>query len=326
MKHGRFDFHKYGSIILPFANISIDDCKGGYWEYSEWDMWKLDAHRFKAVEWCKSYQAIKHNYVQSIPKHGTIENAIMVLAAFYLLAVYDSCLPFRSYEMEDKIDNYQLDFNSELFSCHMCNYTIPSCIIDSDRISEDEKDRVLRAKQLSQEILAEQDLLNDIEGLPFLVTLNERACKEVKRLVDEYCVPRGLTHFDIAPYERENGLVAGDTGTMLYLKLKKYIRAPYFRNNICISFNTGTDHIYEDLLSNPFEYEKSKHKKQTAAILKELKVGDFIDVKFHMGKEVVSGEVAKLNEHSIDVVVLVDGDRKTLMEPLWNVEYIRKRK
>ena len=45
-----------------------------------------------------------------------------------------------------------------------------------------------------------------------------------------------------------------------------------------------------------------------------------------MGEEVVNGEVAKLNEHSIDVVVLVNGDRKTLMEPIWNIEYIRKRK
>lgn len=64
--------------------------EGGLWEYSERDIWHEDAHRLKSVDWCKSYQAIKHNYIQSIPEHGTIENAIMVLAAFYLLAVYDA--------------------------------------------------------------------------------------------------------------------------------------------------------------------------------------------------------------------------------------------
>ena len=106
LRLGRFNFRKYGSTIFPFGNISLSDCRGGLWEYSERDIWHKDAHRLKSVDWCKSYQAIKHNYIQSIPEHGTIENAIMVLAAFYLLAVYDACLPYRQFEMEDKADNY----------------------------------------------------------------------------------------------------------------------------------------------------------------------------------------------------------------------------
>lgn len=173
LKNERFSFRKYGSTILPFGNISIDDCRGGYWEYSELNIWYLDEHRFKTVDWCKSYQSIKHNYIQSIPEHGTIEIAIMVLAAFYLLAVYDSCLPFKYFEMEDKTDNYQIDFGSELFRCHMCNYTIPPFIIDSDLKKWQEEQRLLKTDPARTATSAEYDLLNDIEGLPFLVTLNE---------------------------------------------------------------------------------------------------------------------------------------------------------
>ena len=28
----KFNFHKYGSTILPFGNVSLNDCEGGYWQ------------------------------------------------------------------------------------------------------------------------------------------------------------------------------------------------------------------------------------------------------------------------------------------------------
>lgn len=326
LRLGRFNFRKYGSTILPFGNISLSDCRGGLWEYSERDIWHEDAHRLKSVDWCKSYQAIKHNYIQSIPEHGTIENAIMVLAAFYLLAVYDACLPYRQFEMEDKADNYHMNFGSDLFSCGMCNYMKPPCIIDSDFIKLEEKNRSREEDPACQIIFAEQELMNDTEGFPFLVTLNMDTYRKVMGMVDEYCAPRGLEHFDIAPYERENGLATMDAGALLYVNLKKYIMAPYYRRNICISFNVGKARIYGSLLDNPFEYEKSKYKNRTKAVLSELKVGDVVDAKYFMGEEVSGGEVVDIKEFFISIAVQVDGVSRTRIDPINNVIYIRKRK
>lgn len=326
LKSDLFNFRKYGDVILPFGNISINDCQGGYWEYSERDLWQPDERRFKAINWCKSYQSIKHNYIQSIPEHGTIENALMVLAAFYLLAVYDSCLPYRCYEVEGQKVKHNLDFGSKLFSCPIWYCINPPCIIDSDFMKYESDRESKRTASGRSEIFADQDLMDDIDGYPFLVTLNKEAYIAVKEMVDEYCIPRGLTHFDIAPYERENGLTSMDEGTALYLKLTKYIKIPYSRKNICISFNIGKESMYESLLVNPLEYEKSKHRMQTAAVLQELKVGDFVDARFSMGIDVSNGEVTHLDEQSIYVAFLVNGVRKTLMEPILNVEYIRKRK
>lgn len=326
LKLERFSFQKYGSTILPFGNISLNDCKGGLWEYSEWDMWHEDAHRLKSVDWCKSYQAIKHNYIQSIPEHGTIENAIMVLAAFYLLAVYDSCLPYRQFRMEDKADSYHLNFGSELFSCGMCNYMKPPCIIDSDFDKREAERRSTERDPARQIIFDEQELMNDVEGFPFLVTLNTDTYRKVMGMVDEYCTPRGLEHFDIAPYERENGLATTDAGALLYLNLKRYIRAPYYRHNICISFNVGKERIYESLLADPFEYEKSKYKNRTKTVLSELNVGDVVDVKFFLGEEMSGGEVVDVKEFYISIAAQVNGVSRTRVEPKNFITFIRKRK
>ena len=322
----KFNFQKYGRTILPFGNVSLNHCEGGYWQYSERDIWHPDTHMLKAVNWCKSYQAIKHNYIQSISKHGTIENAIMVLAAFYLLAVYNSCLPQRQFRMEDKVDNYSLNFGSELFSCEMCNCTIPPCIIDSDYEKWEKENRSREKDPARQIIFSEQELINDIEGLPFLVTLNAETYCKVNRMVEEYCAPRGLEYFDIAPYERENGLATTDAGTLLYLNLKKYIMAPYHRQNICISFNIGKKDIYKGLLANSFDYEKSKYKNRTKAVLAELKVGDVVDAKFEIEVEVSGGKVVEIDEFTISIAVQVDGVSKTLVNPKVNIIYIRKRK
>lgn len=37
LKAERFQFMKYGDTLLPFGNISLTDCDGGYWEYWERD-------------------------------------------------------------------------------------------------------------------------------------------------------------------------------------------------------------------------------------------------------------------------------------------------
>ena len=323
LKMERFHFLKYGSTLLPFGTISKKDQRGGYWEYSDIEPWKMDAHKLQIVSWLESYQDIKHNYIQSIPTHGTVKNAIMVLSAFYLLAVYHSCLPSRQFEVEEKGGRILLDFGSELFSCGMCNYTVPPCIINSKRIM---RETAQPKPDTLQALFAEQELLNDTEGFPFLITLNKDTYTEVNSLVSQYCLPRGLEKFDIAPHQAKKDVKVSemDAGDILYLNLKKYIMAPYRQSNICITFNTGTEHIYEILFIDHFEYEKSKYIKKTAALLEELKIGDIVDAKFVLGDEVSKAEVVKITEHAIDLSVQINGVEHVTSEPKENLIYIRK--
>ena len=314
----KFHFHKYGSTILPFGRVSINDASGGYWEHSERDTWHTDRHKLQAVDWLKSYQAIKHNYIQSVATHGTVKNAIMALAAFYLLSVYHSCLPSRRFNIEDSSNLHCLDFGSELFSCGMCNYTIPPCIIDSKRLKQ-EAEHKARAAASNQDIFKEQDLLYDTDGLPFLITLSNDVYKEVCGLAAQYCKPRNLECFDISPYRNKPTLDSADAGAVLYFNLKKYIFAPYNKNHICISFNVGSERVYDSFGVGSFDYEKSKHKNKTAAVLSELKIGDMVNATFVFNEEVSNGEVVKLDDYSIDLAVEEHGIRHITSQPKANI-------
>lgn len=323
LKTERFLFHKFGSTLLPFGTLSKEKQRGGYWEYSKRDPWQMDTNKLQIVSWLESYQAIKHNYIQSIPEHGTIKNAIMTLAAFYLLAVFCSCLPSRQFEVEEKGGRILLDFGSEMFSCGMCNYTVPPCIINSKRIK---RETAQPQPDTLQALFAEQELLNDTEGFPFLITLNKTTYAEVNSLVSQYCLPRGLEKFDVAPHQAKKDVKVSkmDAGDILYLNLKKYIMAPYRQSNICIAFNTGTDHVYESLFVDHFAYEKSKYIKKTSALLTELKIGDIVDAKFVLGCEVSKAEIVKITDHSIDLSVQIGGVEHITSEPKNNLIYIRK--
>ena len=326
LKTERFLFHKYSSTLLPFGALSKEKQRGGYWEYSERNPWKMDTHKLQLVSWLESYQAIKHNYIQSIPEHGTVKNAIMSLAAFYLLAVFHSCLPSRQFEVEDKNGRIQLDFGSELFSCGMCNYTIPPCIINGRRIKRESEQTKSDMYHAHRELYEEQKLLNDIEGFPFLITLSKDVCTEVNSLVSQYCLPRGLEKFDIAPHQAKKDVKVSemDAGDILYLNLKKYILAPYQQRNICLSFNTGTERVYDSLYLEHLEYEKSKYHNQTVATLVALQIDDIVDARFVFDKAVTNAKVVKITEHCIDLSVQIDGVEHITSDPKDNIIYIRK--
>lgn len=323
LKSEKFHFHKYGSTLIPFGRVSANNPLGGYWEHLDRDTWYTNPHKLQAVDWLKSYQAIKHNYIQSISEHGTVKNAIMALAAFYLLAVYHSCLPARQFDLEDRGSLQHLNFGSELFSCGLYNYTIPPCIIDNKylKLEAERKAREVATDRL--DVFKEQDLLNDIEGLPFLITLSDDVYKEVCSLVAQYCNPRNLEYFDISPYRNNSTLDFADAGAVLYINLKKYIFAPYNKNHICITFNVGSERVYDSFGVGGFDYEKSKHKNKTAVVLSELKIGDVVDATF-VFDEVSHGKVVKFDEYCIDLEVDENGTHHVTSQPKANIISIRK--
>ena len=182
----------------------------------------------------------------------------MVLAAFFLLAIYYSCLPQKRFDYDEKYDKDNIDFGSELFYCGQCNYTLPPFIIDSDYIAYEQQRKASYETSPIKEILMQQDYLNDIEGIPFYTILSKDIYEKVKTMVTEYCKANNVDVFDIAPYEREHGLDNLTPGALLYKSIQKYIRAPYYRQNICIAFNTGADSVYAEYPDFADDYEKSK--------------------------------------------------------------------
>jgi hypothetical protein len=133
-----------------------------------------------------------------------------------------------------------------------------------------------------------------------------------------------LDRFDIAPYDNNNPVDHTDSGAVLYAALKPYIRGPFRKEHICISFNIGTAQVYDRLLKDDFGYEKSKYKNKTAAVLSELKVGDVVDIEFVFDKEITHGEVVKIDEHTIDVAADYSGSLRTMSQPKANIVSIRK--
>ena len=323
LKIERFHFSKYGRMLLPFSNISVEKCEGGKWEHhTNEGIWSPPSNKLENVDWCKSYQDIKHNYIQSIPKHGTVKNAIMVLAAFYLLAIYNTCLPSRYFDWDYKSEKYELDFGSELFTCGMCNYTLPPFIIDSDYIEYKKTMEQARQNSPHKEILEQQDILGDIEGLPFLLVLTDESFKKVKELVSSYCMSKNIEKFDISPYEKKKGNATSE-GMELYLKIRRYIRPPYHPSDICVAFNAGLNEVYEHR-EEYFDYEKSKYEKKTKEVLSILKIGDFVDAKFQINTVVSNGEVKEIDEHTIKLDVNINGKQMILIEPIANIIYIKK--
>lgn len=318
LKTERFSFFKHGSTVLPFSNIG-DDCKGGSWEYSNRDRLIADTCKLINVDWCKSYQAIKHDYIRSIQDHGTIKNAIITMAAFYLLAVYNSCLPSTHFDVDYSGTYPNIDFDSKMFSCEICNNVLPDFIMDSSRPKREDK-------SYEDIMLIQQELLGSMEGFTFFITLNEKAYFESKLLVDQYCETHGGGIYDIAQYKKFGDNAPKDAGLILYLNLQKYIVPPYNPRNICVTFNIGMDLLYRDYVEHGcFDYEKSKHKNKRKEVLASLKVGDSVIAKFVFDDEAVEGVVEKIDEHNIDLKIKRDKGSHLLSQSPQNIIYIKKK-
>lgn len=323
LKLERFNFHKYGSSILPFYNIN-NDCKGGKWEfYSHKTFEAPTAKRFEDIDWCKSYQQIKHNYIESLKKHANIKNAIMTLSAFYVLLVYNTCLPFKQFDLDSKTRNSEIDFDSKIFSCDMCNFTRPMFIIDSEYEKHLQEMKIARETDPLKEVFVEQEILDGYDSCMFLITLNNERYLEVKKLVNEYCKLKNVSSFDVAPYKNEAIHESDIEGKLIYDQICKITKVPYFVKDVKVTFNLGIENIYEDYnLTN--DYEKLKHKNRNNKTLTDLKVGDFVNIKLYFNDIFDNCEVKKLTKDVIYLEVKNDKKSYKYSAPLSNIIYIEK--
>ena len=322
LKLERFNFHKYGSAILPFYNLN-DNCKGGKWEFCSHDVFECQTKRFEDIDWCKSYQKLKHNYLDSIKKHGTIKNVLITLSAFYILLIYQTCLPFKQFDLDNKTKDFHIDFDSKIFSCNICNFTRPVFIIDSEYEKFMQEMKKSRENNPLKEVLEEQEILDGYNSSMFLITLNNDKYLELKELVNCFCIKRGLKVFDIAPYENEDTKSIDYEGKLIYDKVCKITQIPYYAKDVKITFNLGIQNIYEDYNLTE-DYEKLKYQNRKVKTLTDLKIGDFVNIKLYFNDLFTNCEVKDLTKNSIHLEIKENKKTYKYSAPLSNIIYIEK--
>ena len=297
----RFSFEEYGNKIFPFFDFD-SECNGGKWEYGKNEALskKIITSHYEDIPWAKSYQALKHNYIESIEKHGTIKNAIMSLAALFVLLVYFSCLPYREFEVKYENKRLEVDFDSKLFTCTPIRCMEMDCIKDSDYEKYMQEHKRIRQLPQNQHIPQDQYYYEDYDCSLLVMILSQEKYQEVKCLVEEYCKETGLPNFDLALYEGDNAITdINDKGKQLYDKIKKIISPPFSVQNLRVVLNVGKNKVYEWYSQDKANYQASKYTNHKAEEVKKISIGDRIDFIYH--NKHYQGEIVTLLKNFIEI-------------------------
>lgn len=296
-----FNFEQYGDTIFPFFDFD-KECNGGKWEFGKDDSLSKDAIlcHYEDISWAKSYQALKHNYIKSIQDHGTLKNAIMALSALYVLLIYNTCLPYKQFDVKYENKKLDMDFDSKLFTC------IPIRCMEMDFIKDSDYDQYLqeekRIRQLPQNLHIPQDQFyyEDYDCSLLLIILSQEKYQEVKELVERYCDKTGFSTFDLSLYEGDNAITdKKDIGKQIYDKIKKIISPPFFAKNLRIVLNIGKNNVYDWYSQDVIDYQASKYKNHKAEEIKNISVGDRIDILYENNHS--KGVILKLLQDLIEV-------------------------
>lgn len=87
--------------------------------------------------WNKSYQALKHDYINSIEKHATLNNLLLISSMLYLLICYQSFGKIKMTERKPELKNEESYFySSELFSLETINFATLESVLDFDNYNQ----------------------------------------------------------------------------------------------------------------------------------------------------------------------------------------------
>ena len=318
IKLERFNFEEYGDTIFPFFDFD-GECNGGKWEYGISDNLskKVVKCHYKNIDWCKSYQSLKHNYIQSIEEHGTLKNAIMSLSALYVLLIYNSCLPYKQFDAKYDTKRFELDFDSKIFSCIASTCMEMDFIIDSKYEQEMKTYKASRMLPQNQHIPQDQYYFEDYDTALLVTKLKQEKYTEVKALVSYYCKMTGLNKLDLSLYENEeNKNNQNDIGKEIYDKVKKIISPPFPIQNLEIVLNVGKNKVYDWYSKDKFDYNASKYLNHKTNTLSCVKIGDKIEIRDGFTNNLYEGTLKELTKDII-VVGLDNGIEYTT--PLSNI-------
>lgn len=318
IKLERFNFEEYGDTIFPFFDFD-GECNGGKWEFGKGDSLsrKIITCHYEDIPWCKSYQVLKHNYIESIEKHGTLKNAIMSLSALYVLLIYNSCLPYKQFDAKYDTKRFELDFDSKIFSCIASTCMKMDFIIDSKYEQEMKTYKASRMLPQNQHIPQDQYYFEDYDTALLVTKLKQEKYTEVKALVSYYCKMTGLNKLDLSLYENEeNKNNQNDIGKEIYDKVKKIISPPFPIQNLEIVLNVGKNKVYDWYSKDKFDYNASKYLKHKTNTLSCVKIGDKIEIRDGFTNNLYEGTLKELTKDII-VVGLDNGIENTT--PLSNI-------
>ena len=83
--------------------------------------------------WNKSYQALKHDYINSITKHATLNNLLLISSMLFLLLSYQSFTKVEVTERKPELKEEEtIIISSELFSLENINFAHINAVVNFD--------------------------------------------------------------------------------------------------------------------------------------------------------------------------------------------------
>ncbi len=84
-------------------------------------------------KWNKSYQALKHDYINSIIEYATLNNLLLISSMLYLLLNYQSFIKVKNIERKAELKEEEtIIISSELFSLKNINFAHIEAVLDYD--------------------------------------------------------------------------------------------------------------------------------------------------------------------------------------------------
>ena len=147
----RDEFKCYAPFSHTLKNVLVYDSNGN----------KIKEKR-PNYPWNKSYQALKHDYINSIKKHATLNNLLLISSMLYLLICYQSFSKVKTTERKPELKNEEsYIYSSELFSLETINVATVKSVLDFDKYN--------------------QHLSNKIENSVLITRYSDKSAKRIKK-------------------------------------------------------------------------------------------------------------------------------------------------
>ncbi|MFH2116672.1 MAG: hypothetical protein ABII85_01370 [Bacillota bacterium] len=281
-----FHFVTYPKQFFPFGHIEKNETsgkiKGGMWcESSFFAGPKLKKTDF-FVDWLEAYNSLKHNYIQSIPRNGSLLNVLFSLAGLYILLIYLEFYDTNRY-IAFSASQTQNDgeMDSEIFSVNIHNTTLDPIFESKLREMsnpgiENKKQSAVLLRILNMDVYSKTNqLINDFKGM----------YPEIDRIdIDAFQVPNRKEDIHKPSY-------------VLFDKITRLNEEYYKHDAIILNQNSENDYSIYDINKNEFDEKNTIH---IARFCTEVKVGDNVEIFFNY-RIPLSGVLSRYENESMTI-------------------------
>lgn len=303
-----FHFKKHTNTLRPFAKIINQekwDFAGGDWEVIAPDNIRImTGNIYETTNWNKNYQAVKHNYNESLSESATLKTLIMSLAAFYLLLIYLEFYNSSRY-IDQEYMTYEIlsELESEIFSVYVHNAWEPKFFTNSafgnslDKHQNEEKDKAVLLRILHR------------DKYDKFIKFEERYKMEFPE----------KSKYDLAIFNNKADIKLKEKKYMLEVeRLMSNIPSNYM-----IILNSNLQDPYEFHNFSWSKYKMSKYKNKREKIIKELKIGDEVRL-VESTSEITEGKILDILPNRIKLKTKFISQYTTPIGNIVNIDIINK--